>query len=199
MDTAPSFTPLSQAIISAMQDQALSSSGKKLVVGWFSFTCCEDSTILFTELLNKYFDEWRTVVEFRHLKVLKTKNELRDLDVAFIEGAISSDSQEREVKKIRENAKYVVAIGSCACTGMPSSSRNNFVSTEISDRIRWYLSHFDYSDKVRKLEDVIKVDDKVNGCPMITLMFIKTLNKYLNLFGIKKPTEKDESSSKQER
>ena len=31
----------------------------KLVVGWFSFTCCEDSTILFTELLNDHLDEWK--------------------------------------------------------------------------------------------------------------------------------------------
>jgi coenzyme F420-reducing hydrogenase gamma subunit len=37
--------------------------------------------------------------------------------VAFVEGAISSESQEKEVKEIRANAKYVVAIGACACTG----------------------------------------------------------------------------------
>lgn len=185
MDTLPTYTPFNTTL-SALMAQTMTASKKKLVIGWFSFTCCEDSTILFTELLNKYFDEWRKVIEFRHLKVLKTKNELRDLDVAFIEGAISSESQAKEVKKIRANAKYVVAIGSCACTGAPSSARNRFVSEEISDRIRWYLSHFDYSDKVIKLEEVIPVDDKVNGCPMITLMFIKTVNKYLDLFGIKK-------------
>jgi hypothetical protein len=50
----------------------------KLVVGWFSFTCCEDSTILFTELLNDHLDEWKRVVEFRHLRVLKTRNTLSD-------------------------------------------------------------------------------------------------------------------------
>ncbi|MFO0703209.1 MAG: hypothetical protein U0525_00600 [Patescibacteria group bacterium] len=175
------FTPFSDKII----DTIPVIPGKKLVIGWFSFTCCEDSTILFTELLNKHFDTWRNLIEFRHLQVLKTKNELRDLDVAFIEGAISSESQAEEVRKIRANTRYVVAIGSCACSGSPSTARNYFVNEEISERIRWYLSHFDYSDKVRKLEDVIKVDDKVNGCPMITLMFLKTVNKYLKLFGIK--------------
>lgn len=185
MDIPPGFTPFNSATLSAMSQQTPPQK-EKLIIGWFSFTCCEDSTILFTELLNTYFDQWRKVIEFRHLKVLKTKNELRDLDVAFIEGAISSESQATEVRKIRANAKYVVAIGSCACTGMPSSSRNKFVSKEISDRIRWYLSNFDYSEKVIKLEDVITVDDKVNGCPMVTLMFIKTMNKYLDLFGIKK-------------
>jgi len=154
---------------------------RKLVVGWFSFTCCEDSTILLTEMLNSHLTEWKEKVEFRHFKALKTKNSLDNLDVAFVEGAISSPKQEAEVKKIRDNAKYVVAIGACACTGMPSSSRNEFIDDELNDKIRWYLSNFDYSPKVRKLEDVIKIDDRVPGFPMNADIFVKTLNKYIDL------------------
>ena len=155
-----------------------------MVVGWFSFTCCEDSTILFTELLNDHLDEWKKVVEFRHVKALKTKNVLKDLDVAFVEGAISSDSQAEEVKKIRENSKYVVAIGSCACTGMPSASRNAFTPTDITERIDWYMKNFDYSQKVRKLDEVIKVDDMVPGCPMNVQTFMEILTKYLKVFNL---------------
>jgi sulfhydrogenase subunit delta len=157
---------------------------KKLVIGWFSFTCCEDSTILLTELLNDHLDEWKKVIEFRHIKPLKAKNSMEGLDVAFIEGAISSDTQAKEVQKIRDNAKYVVAIGSCACTGLPSASRNDFVSEEITERIQWYMSNFDYSPKVRKLADVIKVDDMVGGCPMIAPTFIQAVEKYLKLFNV---------------
>src|SRR5215207_2138320 len=51
---------------------------KRLLVGWFSFTCCEDSTILLTELLNDHLDEWRKVVEFRHIKALRTNNSLAE-------------------------------------------------------------------------------------------------------------------------
>ena len=138
---------------------------EKLVVGWFSFTCCEDSTILFTELLNDHLDEWKRVVEFRHLRVLKTRNTLSDLDVAFVEGAISSESQAREVREIRANARYVVAIGACACTGKPSPSRNRFVSEQ--------------------LDDVIEVDDMVRGCPMNAPDFLRTLDKYLGLFEVR--------------
>jgi len=139
---------------------------KRLVVGWFSFTCCEDSTILFTELLNDHLDEWKKVIEFRHMKALKTNNSLTGLDVAFIEGAISSESQAKEARRIRESAKYVVVIGACACTGQPSTSRNQFVSEQINERIRWYLSHFDYGKEVRRLDEVIQVDEMVRGCPM---------------------------------
>ena len=157
---------------------------KRLVIGWFSFTCCEDSTILFTELLNDHLDEWRKVIEFRHIKALKTNNSLTGLDVAFIEGAISSESQANEVREIRENAKYVVAIGACACTGKPSTSRNQFASEQINERIRWYLSHFDYGKEVKRLNEVIKVDDMVRGCPMKVPSFLQTLKKYLELFDI---------------
>jgi sulfhydrogenase subunit delta len=144
---------------------------KRLVVGWFSFTCCEDSTILLTELLNDHLDEWKEVIEFRHMKALKTNNSFAGLDVAFIEGAISSESQANEVQRIRENAKYVVAIGACACTGQPATSR-------------WYLSHFDYGKEVKSLGEVIQVDDMVRGCPMKVPSFFQTLDKYLDLFDI---------------
>lgn len=157
---------------------------KKMVVGWFSFTCCEDSTILFTELLNEHFDKWKKVVEFRHVRSLKTKNSLKDLDVAFIEGAVSSDKQAEEVKKIRDNSKYVVAIGSCACTGMPSASRNAFTPQDLTDRINRYMQDFNYSQKVRKLDEVIKVDDMVAGCPMNASVFLETLTKYLKIFNL---------------
>jgi len=156
-----------------------------LVVGWFSFTCCEDSTILLTEMLNDHLVEWKKVVDFKYLKALKAKNSMDGgFDVAFIEGAVSSPKQEAEVKKIRESSKYVVAIGACANTGMPSSSRNEFIDEELNDKIRWYLSNFDYSAKVRKLEDVIKIDDRVPGCPMNPKLFLEVLNKYLVIFNI---------------
>jgi len=157
---------------------------KKLVAGWFSFTCCEDSTILLTELLNDHLDEWKKVVDFRYLRALKSHNSMENLDVAFIEGAISSKSQAEEVQKIRANAKYVVAIGSCACTGLPSASRNEFVSDQINDRIKWYMNNFDYSQKVQKLEEVIQVDDRVPGCPMNVQTFNTILTKYLQLLNI---------------
>lgn len=157
---------------------------KKLAIGWFSFTCCEDNTILLTELLNDHFDEWKKVIDFKHIKVLKTKNDMTNLDVAFIEGAASSEKHETEMKKIRENAKYVVAIGACACTGMPSSSRNEFADDELNDKIQWYLKTFNYGQKVKKLDEVIKVDDYVQGCPMNVQVFTATVEKYLKQFGV---------------
>ena len=156
----------------------------KLVIGWFSFTCSEDSTILLTEMLNDHFSEWKKSVEFRFFKALKSHNEIKDLDVAFIEGAISSPKQEKELKNIRDNSKYLIAIGSCACTGQPSAGRNTLVPEEVNFKIAYYLKQFNYSKNVQKVADFVKVDDQVNGCPMDPDKFIEILNKYLKIFKI---------------
>jgi coenzyme F420-reducing hydrogenase gamma subunit len=156
----------------------------KLVIGWFTFTCSEDSTILLTEMLNDHFSEWKKLVEFRFFKALKSHNRIDNLDVAFIEGAISSEKQADYLKNIRNNSKYLVAIGACACTGQPSSGRNALIPKDISYKISYYLKNFDYSQNVQKIADFVTVDDQVNGCPMDPKKFLEILNKYLKIFKI---------------
>jgi len=158
---------------------------KKLRVGWFSFSCCEDSTILFTEILNDHWQEWLPLIDFRHAKVLKAKNILDELDVAFVEGAVASEEQEKKVKEIRKKSKKVVAIGSCAVTGLPSTQRNEF-NDELKEEIKFLIEKFHYGKKAKKLSDVITVDESVPGCPMNEQAFIDTVIKMLKEFNIVK-------------
>lgn len=154
---------------------------KKLKVGWFSFTCCEDSTIIFTELLNTYYKEWLKKIEFVHAKVLKSErgSELQEMEVAFVEGAITSEAQELKLKKIREKTKVLVAIGACAVIGSPSNQRNFFNRDQLAE-IDEILKRFKYKKKVLKLADVVKVDESIPGCPMNEEIFLNIMNKYLN-------------------
>ena len=156
---------------------------KKLRVGWFSFSCCEDSTILFTELLNDHYKEWKKRIEFKYFLPLQKKEDLSEMDVAFIEGAVTAKSQEEKVKQIRTLAKKVVAIGACAVVGMPSSQRNIF-DDKARAEIQQILIRFAYADKVRKISDVIQVDALVPGCPMDENIFLKILNDCFTEFGI---------------
>ena len=156
---------------------------KKLRIGWFSFSCCEDSTIIFTELLNDHYQEWKDKLEFCSALVLRKKSTVKDLDVAFVEGAITSKKQEEKLRQIRRESKKLVAIGACACIGMPSAQRNLFNDKENKE-IQNILIRFNYSDKVRKLSEIVPVDDFVHGCPMDENIFLATVNKYLKEFKI---------------
>ena len=155
----------------------------KLAIGWFSFSCCEDSTIVFTELLNDHFKDWSKLVDFQHVRILKKYNKLEGMDVAFVEGAIASAKDAKKVKEIRKNCKKLVAIGSCAVTGMPSAQRNNFDPARKKE-ISFLIKKFHQAKKVKKLEEVVKVDAKVPGCPMNEKIFLETLNNCLKEFKI---------------
>jgi coenzyme F420-reducing hydrogenase gamma subunit len=54
----------------------------------------------------------------------------------------------------------------------------------MTERIKNDMESFDYGQKVRKLEDVIKVDDMVAGCPMNIDIFMQALTKYLKEFNL---------------
>lgn len=155
----------------------------KLKIGWFSFSCCEDSTIMFTELLNDHFLEWKKYIDFQSILVLQRKETFVEFDVSFVEGAITSKEQEEKLKNIRIASKKLVAIGSCACSGMPSAQRNDF-SPERKAEIEFLLTRFSYAPKVYKLSEIVPIDDEVSGCPMNEEKFLTVLNKYLGEFHI---------------
>lgn len=152
----------------------------KLKVGWFSFTCCEDSTIIFTELLNTHYKDWLQKIEFVHARILRKDDagKINEMDVAFVEGAISSDKQEEKLKKIRAKAKKLVAIGACAVLGSPSNQRNFFSNDQLAE-IKPILELFKYKKNVMKISNVVPVDENVPGCPMNEQVFLEIMNKYL--------------------
>ncbi len=148
----------------------------KLKIGWFSFSCSEDSTIVFTELMNEHWQEWKKIFDFRHVRVLKSKNVLDEFDIAFIEGAITSDEQTDQLKDIRQKSKKLVAIGACAVQGMPAGQRN-FFDEKQKDEIEALIARFAALPKVLKVSEVVAVDAEVPGCPMDSKIFLDVVNK----------------------
>ncbi len=155
----------------------------KLKVGLFSFSCCEDSSIILVEMMNDHYKEWSQLIDFRYARILKNKNELSDIDVAFIEGAVSTEKDKQKVLEIRANSKKVVTIGSCACSGLPAGQRN-FFNDETRKEVQFLVDKFHLLEKVLSIPQVIPVDDQVPGCPMDEERFLQVLNKYLAEFGI---------------
>ena len=105
------------------------------------------------------------------------------MDVAFVEGAVSTREQEEKLKKIRSLATRLVSIGSCACTGLPRSQRNRF-DDPTKEEIKILLERFKQAPTVKFLRQVVTVDDEVNGCPMNEKPFLDCNDKYLKEFNI---------------
>jgi coenzyme F420-reducing hydrogenase gamma subunit len=157
--------------------------GKKLRIGWFSFTCCEDSTMVWVELMNENYFKWKDLLDIEHARVMRRHNSLANLDVAFVEGSITTEGDAERLREIRRNAKVLVAIGSCACTAMPAGQRNMF-DEKTKEEVAFLVERFKQTDKVRSLKQIVTVDAEVPGCPMEEKLFLDLLDRYLKEFGV---------------
>ena len=103
--------------------------------------------------------------------------EFPPVDVGIIEGAVSNSHDEEVVKKLRDNCKILMVWGDCACFGGICAMRNLFTKEEVLRR--YYLetestkngkipSSEDIPvlfEKVKPVNQVVKVDCYVPGCP----------------------------------
>lgn len=167
--------PRPQAKPRAARVKAAPPAEEKIRIGWFSFSCCEDNTIVMTEVMNDHWQEWKRRFDFRHARVLKSHNIFDQFDIAFIEGAIASDEQAQKVRDIRARSTYLVAVGACACIGLPAGQRNAFTQAQQA-QVQPFLERFNASPKVRKIAEVVKVDVEVPGCPMDPDNFLRQVN-----------------------
>ena len=102
-----------------------------------------------------------------------------NVDVAIIEGAVSSQDDYELAKAARERSKIVVALGDCAVTGNVPSMRNGLPTRALLERV--YIQGATAQPGVTPavptdgvpallkqagpLDSAIKVDVHVPGCP----------------------------------
>ena len=151
---------------------------KKKQLGIFSFTCDEGCTIYLIEIFNDKLIPWLEKVELRYFLSVRDKRDFDHLDIALIEGVISTEKELKEVKEIREKTDTLIAMGTCAITALPSGQRNNF-SEEQTAKIADHLKKYNYLPKTLSIKDAVKVDDEIMGCPIDKDKFIETFEKYL--------------------
>jgi len=98
-----------------------------------------------------------------------------DVDVALVEGSISSEEDLHKIKIIRQNSKVLVSLGDCAVTGNIPSMRNVFPLEKMLERVydenATINKHVPTKvvpkllEKVMPLHEVVDVDVYLPGCP----------------------------------
>jgi NAD-reducing hydrogenase small subunit len=104
--------------------------------------------------------------------------ELPPVDIALVEGAITSDEHHREILHIRKQAKILIAFGDCAVMTNVTGMRNYFnlqdvfdtayvnaISNDKEGKVPDHPSLLKLNEKVVPLQEVVKVDFVIPGCP----------------------------------
>jgi sulfhydrogenase subunit delta len=128
----------------------------------FDFTCCEGCELQLTnkeETLVEFLNAVK-IVNFREV----SSSDQGDFDIAIIDGAISRYDEVERLKKIREKASTLVAIGSCACFGGVNKLKNVFDLEQANREV--YGNYPKETLPVHPIKDVVKVDMEIPGCPV---------------------------------
>jgi coenzyme F420-reducing hydrogenase gamma subunit len=115
------------------------------------------------------------IVEFREASSTHGDDYL----VAFVEGSITREHDEERLRRIREQATVLVALGACAHTGCVNALKNLH---PLEDVRRWvYGDCADWYDTyaARPLGAVVKVDAFIPGCPIDRNEFIGVVKALL--------------------
>ena len=98
-----------------------------------------------------------------------------EVDVALVEGAVSSEEDLEKILRIRRQTKVLVAFGDCAVTGNVPSMRNAFPVQDVYRRgyVETATLHPGTPDQVvprllpqvRPIHEYVAVDVYLQGCP----------------------------------
>ncbi|MGA2263618.1 MAG: hypothetical protein ABSH28_19550, partial [Acidobacteriota bacterium] len=102
--------------------------------------------------------------------------------VAFVEGSVANEREEKQLRRIRERAELLVACGTCACFGGIAAMDADQPRQQIICQV--YGSDGPASDwdirPHRPLADFVKVDVAIPGCPMEKNDFLRATASILN-------------------
>lgn len=164
----------------ANTSKKIRSSGKqaKKRVGIFSFTCDEGCSIYLIEIFNKKLLGWLEKIELIYFLSVKDHTEIENMDIAIVEGSITTEKDKENIHKVRENTKVLIGMGNCTITGLPSCQRNSFNAEQLKE-IEADMARFKFLPKCMAVKEAVKLDDEVPGCPMDEKKFIEVFEKYL--------------------
>jgi sulfhydrogenase subunit delta len=135
-------------------------------VAIFDFACCEGCQLQIVNLEEEILDLIGAidVVEWR--EAMSEQSE--EYDIAIIEGSITRPEDEEKIKVIRERAAVLVTLGACSSIGGINKMKNNFELDEVRQFVysdAGTMKHLDTA-KTKAVDEVVKVDFKILGCPI---------------------------------
>jgi len=126
------------------------------------------------------------LVDIKHFAEAGPIDEDTKVDIAFIEGSVSTSLDITRLKKIRDNSTYLITMGACATSGGIQALRNMANTNQWIADIYANPSVIDSLDNSSPIKNHVNVDLELWGCPINKRQILTAIRALL--FGVL-PTE----------
>ncbi len=149
-------------------------------IGVFSLTGCAGDQLMILNLEDTLI-ELLSKFDIKSFQEASSYSENTNLDIAFVEGSVSTEHDLKTLKNIREKSSLLIAIGDCAVNGCVQAMRNK--QTSIAERM---IDVYGVEDNIYKtfepkgVGEYVKVDFEIPGCPIEKEEALNALISLLN-------------------
>ncbi len=153
---------------------------EKPKIGIFNLTGCGGDQLMILNLEDILVDLLNNF-DIKSFQEASSYREDADLDMAIVEGSVSTGRDLKQLKEIREKTKVLIAIGDCSIGGCVQASRNAQLS--IAEKMKKvYNVEKDYYDilEPKGLSSYVRVDLEIAGCPIETEEALRALTSLLH-------------------
>ncbi len=138
---------------------------KKPKLAVFKFTSCDGCQLSLLDAEDVLLDVV-DAVEIAYFVEARDRRLPGPYDVTLVEGSISTPEHIEQIQEIREQSKFLIAIGACATAGGIQALRN---WRDVDEFVRIVYAHPEYIDALQTstpISDYVQVDFELRGCPI---------------------------------
>ena len=138
----------------------------KKKVGIYGFTGCAGDQLLIVHTEDEILNLINSV-NLRSFVMVSSNPIEEELDIAFIEGSISTEENREHILNIRKRAKILVAIGNCAVNGGPQAMCTG--DGRFKERLNKVYGDTKFlTDPIeaKPVDAFVEVDYYLPGCPI---------------------------------
>ena len=146
-------------------------------VAFFSFSSCEGCQLVVLTIEEQLLELAKLIDIVSLREAMSEKSD--EYDIAFVEGSITRTSEIERLKTIRETAKTVIALGACATIGGINCLKNQFEMNKVKDIVYGEMADNYDTIPARPIEAVIRVNYRIQGCPIDKDEFIEVTKAIL--------------------
>lgn len=101
-------------------------------------------------------------------------------DVSLVEGSITTPHDAERIHEVRRVSKFLIAIGACATAGGIQALRNFKDVKEFISIVYATPEYIQTLGKSTPIQDHVRVDFELRGCPISKAQLAETINAFLN-------------------
>lgn len=154
----------------------------KLKIGVYELTGCAGDALLILDCEEEIVEIFKAANIEAFLMAKSDNDDEGELDVALVEGSVSTEKEVKELLKIRKRAKALVTIGVCAGLGGIQAGFHEAGEWEVNLKAVYGDVDMIHTKPLqpKPVNAYVKVDYSLPGCPMGKEQFLSTFARLVN-------------------